>query len=611
MKLSYGRTQEDFKNTFRISLVLLICIFLVLATRIWHLQIYNGEKWFAFSEANRIKLKKIPAIRGRIFDRDQTLIAQSRPAFDLLMVPNKSGDNKNVAIQKIVDLISWDMEEASQAFESEKHPNLNRSFVLKKNLARSEVATIKANLARLAGFSIKTVPTRTYQFPDAASHVLGRMGEIDAKSFETFSEGEKNQYPLGTFWGVSGVEKKYEPALRGKWGMRPVLEDVWGREKELPSTNDLLSVFKEKKAIKGSDIHLTIDLELQILASELLEGKKGALVALDPRSGEILALESKPSFISEYFVRGVDRAYWKSLIENPDKPLYNRAIQSAYPPASTFKAVTAMAGLSEGVIGTEEKVYCPGHYQIGRERKRCWKRRGHGAVDLIQAIAQSCDVYFYEVSKRLGIEKLAMNTRRLGFGQRTGIDFAHEAKGLVPDQAWKTSVYNEKWMGGETLSVGIGQGAMLVTPLQLAVGYAALVNGGVLLKPQILKEMKQPDGKPLTPFQRQEKAKVSLSPSVIEPIRAGLEAVVQKKGGTAFWHANSSLVNIAGKTGTAQVVALSSKKDIKDHAWFIGYAPSDDPEIMVSVIIEHGEHGSSGASPLVKKIIEAYWRGKS
>ncbi|MCB1196988.1 MAG: penicillin-binding protein 2 [Deltaproteobacteria bacterium] len=582
-------------------------VFFVLLFRVWQLQILHGQKWYAFSEENRIKLKTIPAVRGRIFDRNHKMIAESRPSYDLIMVPNKAGKNIDQALLAVSKLIGWNYEEAKKNYTKYKHPNSNRGFSLKKNLSRNEVAIIKANQPRIDGFDVQFIPTRTYIYPGSANHLLGRMGEIDADAYKNLNKEDRQRYGMGMFWGVSGIEKKYELELRGHDGVRPVLEDVWGREQELSSTNDLLSVFKGKKSIAGSDVYLTIDMDLQLLASELLEGKKGSIVALDPRSGEILAMESKPSYISEYFVRGVDAEYWKSLIDNADKPLFDRSVQAIYPPASTFKVVSAFASLMEKITTPEETVFCPGYYRLGREVKRCWKRSGHGYMNLSDAIKHSCDVYFYEMSKRLGIENLAKYARAFGLGSKTDIDFARESSGLVPDQAWKQKTYGQPWVGGETLSVGIGQGAILTTPLQMAVVYATLINGGRVLQPQVLKGISSPDEIIEKGFQRKEKAVIEYPDEVMQPILDGMQRVVQEVGGTAYWYANSRIVPVAGKTGTAQVVSLKSDKDIKDHAWFVGYAPSEDPEIVVAVIVENGEHGSSGASPLARHIIEKYF----
>lgn len=611
MKLSYGKSQDDFRRPFHISSAILLILFAVLVFRLWHLQILNGQKWFAFSEENRITLKTIPAVRGRIFDRDQTLIAESKPAYDLMMTPNKTSPDVESSLASISALIDWDLEAAQKSYDKNRHPNLNRSFALKKNLSRDEVATIQANRPRLDGFDVEVVPTRTYVYPGSANHLLGRMGEIGKEDLEEINQEQPGRYRLGDFWGVSGIEQRYEKHLRGFDGVRPVLEDVWGRSQEVPSTSELLPSFKEKKSIPGSDIYLTIDMELQILASELLDGKKGSIVAMDPRSGEILVMESSPTFIGEYFARGVDNSYWRSLIMDPDKPLYDRSVQALYPPASTFKIVPALAALMEEVTDPKETVFCPGHYRLGREVKRCWKRSGHGYVDLAQAIKYSCDVYFYEMAKRMGIEALAKYSRMLGLGEKTGIDFAKEAKGLVPDDAWKQRVYGEPWVGGETLSVGIGQGALLTTNLQLAVLYSTFINGGTVVVPQVLLGIRNNEGQTHHGFERKERKTTPLDADKLEPIMDGLRRVVQEKGGTAYWYANSKKIPIAGKTGTAQVVALDSGLDIKDHAWFVGYAPSEAPQIVVSVIVEHGDSGSVAASPLVKHILEKHFESET
>jgi penicillin-binding protein 2 len=606
MKLSVGRTQDDFRRAFRTSSILMISVFVVLTIRVWHLQILNGEKWLSFSQANQIKLKILPALRGTILDRNGEIIAETQPAYDLLMTPNRTKPTIEQALSDVAKLLNWSDNEILTLYEANRSGNLNRPFVLKKNISREEVAILKTHQTRFPGFDVEVVPVRTYQDPEVASHLLGRLGEISAGKLKKFQEEGELRYRQGNYIGVSGIESKYETYLRGDDGVLPVVEDVWGRQKAIQSDDTLLPDFSEKKPVPGHTLTLTIDWPLQKLATELLKGKKGSLVAMDPRSGEILAIESQPSFSSQAFVRGSADEYWKTLTSDPEKPLYNRAAQAVYPPASTFKAFTALAALSEGIMSPDEKIYCPGYYRIGREVKRCWKRVGHGEMNVVDAIKHSCDVYFYEAGKRLGIEVIAMYAKKMGLGSRTGIDYIRDSAGLVPTPDWKQRVYGQPWVKGETLSVAIGQGALLTTSLQMARSYATLINGGFVLEPSVLLKVENAEKEIVENFERKEQSTVALDEQAVALVREGLERVVQEKGGTAYWYAKSKVVPIAGKTGTAQVVSLKSGLDIKDHAWFVGYAPADDPEVVVSVIVEHGEHGSSGAAPLVKAIIEQY-----
>jgi penicillin-binding protein 2 len=373
-----------------------------------------------------------------------------------------------------------------------------------------------------------------------------------------------------------------------------------------------LPSFQARPDKEGLDLVLAMDLDLQIIAEKMLEGKRGSVIAMDPRSGEILAMTSSPTYEPEKFVRGVDSTYWRKVIFDPEKPLYNRSIQGVYPPASTFKAIMVAAILGEDIAPPSQRVFCPGWYRVGREVKKCWKLDGHGYVDMKRAVQVSCDCYFYEMGRKLGVDRIAKYSRMFGLGEKTGFPLKPgEEKGLVPDQEWKKRVYKQPWVEGETLSVAIGQGAMSTTPLQMAVAYAAIANGGLLVKPYPALRTQTYDGKVVQTFSPPEPGKLDVSKEDLEEVTKGLSAVVNEPGGTAFWTVRSKLTKIAGKTGTAQVVGRKSLRRIKNHAWFIGYAPEEDPEILVSVVIEEGEHGSSAAGPVAKAIIDQYMTEKN
>jgi penicillin-binding protein 2 len=413
----------------------------------------------------------------------------------------------------------------------------------------------------------------------------------------------------GDFIGKFGAEKAYENYLSGTRG---------GRQVEVNANGQVVRVLKTVAAKPGQNIYLTIDHALQKKAESLLRGVAGAAVAMEPGSGRILALASSPSFDQNFFASGMSHEQWDTLISNPFRPMENKAIQGEYPPGSTYKIITALAGLEEGVIDEDTEVFCPGFYRFGNRTYRCWKRGGHGRVKLHKAITESCDVYFYKVGELLGVDRLAWYAKASGLGAPTGINLDKEAKGLIPTAAWKKRRTGVPWQRGETLSVAIGQGFNLATPLQMVGMTAAIANGGTRYKPIILEAIKTPDGRILHQSQPQVIGKVPVSESTLELVKAGLWAVLNSDRGTARGSRLAD-IEISGKTGTSQVI--SRKKDdtrpeaerpahLRPHAWFVAYAPSENPEIAVAVLVEHGEHGSSAAAPVARELIKIYLRTK-
>ena len=609
MRVSQSKTQDEYRRQFFYISLVVVFSFLILAMRLWYLQIMNGEKWLRFAESNRIEAKRIPAIRGRILDRNGKVIADAKPSYDLKVIPDQLKPSVEDEMGVIQQMLHWNQEDTQKVIAKLKYQNLHDPYTIKRDMTRDEIAIIMANQYRLSGVRISVIPTRKYLYGSLGSHLLGYLGEIGKRDLETMKEQDEDQYGLGEFWGMSGIEKIYESDLKGLDGIEPVIEDVWGREVRVDSVGGLLPSFQARPEKEGQDVVLTVDLDLQQIAENELKDKRGSVVVLDPRSGEVLAMTSSPTYEPEKFARGVESSYWRSVLNDPEKPLYNRSIQGVYPPASTFKAIMATAILEEK-LNPNEKVYCPGFYRIGREIKHCWKHDGHGYVNLQEAIQHSCDVYFYEMGRRLGIDKIAEYAKKFGLGRRTGIPFAGEERGLVPNQEWKRAVYKQPWVEGETLSVAIGQGAISATPIQMAVAYSAIANGGTLVHPIFALRTQDYDGKVLKTFTNEETAKTGISPETLKKVQEGLSSVVNQPGGTAFGTVRSSIVKIAGKTGTAQAVGKRSLAKIKDHGWFVGYAPDDDPEILVAAVVEEGVHGATVAGPIAKKIIEEYFNKK-
>jgi penicillin-binding protein 2 len=409
---------------------------------------------------------------------------------------------------------------------------------------------------------------------------------------------------MGDLIGKYGVEQKWEPFLKGIDGGRQVEVDALGRE---------IKVMRRVESHPGNNAFLTIDLDLQMTCENLLRGKEGVIVAMNPQNGKILAMASHPPFDPSLFAGGINRDDWENLIQNPFHPLQNRAIQGQYAPGSTFKIITAAAGLQEGVISPQETLFCGGSYRFGNRTYRCWKKGGHGHVKLHRALVESCDVFFYQVGQRLGIDTLARYARGFGLGKQTGISLNDEKPGLIPTSAWKKKAYGEAWYGGETLSCAIGQGFILVTPLQLVNVISAIANRGILYRPQIVERIERTNGKVAKSYSPVSTGKIPFSWENLMIIGEGLYGVVNELRGTGRV-ARIRGVTIAGKTGTAQVIRLredmteeeETPYEYRDHAWFVAYAPVEDPLISVVVLVEHGGHGASAAAPLAKKVMEKY-----
>jgi penicillin-binding protein 2 len=434
-----------------------------------------------------------------------------------------------------------------------------------------------------------------------AAHLLGYLGEISSKELES---GRFTHLKMGEYVGKFGVERRFESYLAGERG---------GRQVEVSSSGQVVRTLKTVPPIPGKNLNLTIDLKLQQVAEAALGMDAGAVVAIDPNNGEVLTLASTPAFNQNDFISGLTNQKWQALIHNPQKPMNNKAVQGGYPPGSTYKIVTALAGLEEKVIDANTSFFCPGQFQFGKRTFRCWRRGGHGHVSLKKALAESCDVYFYQVGLKLGVDKLAKYANALGLGKPTGIELANENSGLIPTAAWKKERTGISWQRGETLSIAIGQGFNSTTPLQMAVVTAAVANGGTLHRPTLIKNSeainpgtKLPEDPPNDRF--------PVSQHNLRLVQNGLWEVVNGKRGTARI-AKIPGVEICGKTGTAQVFTRKTQADLKEedlekslrsHAWFVAYAPNQNPQIAVSVLVEHGAHGSSSAAPIAKKVIASY-----
>ncbi len=584
----------------------IICIlfaFTILFTRLFYLQIIEGEEYQRLSANNCIRLRYINAQRGLIFDRNSNLLVDNRPSFDLSIVLK---DVKN--LDETVEYLSLKLGMSKSVLYKKigrgKEKFSYKPVLLKRDIGRDVLAVIKANKHLLSGLKIDIRPLRHYINKQSAAHLLGYLGEIGIKELKS---GKFTDSKIGDLIGKFGIEKSYEKYLKGTRG---------GQQVEVNASGQVVRVLRTVYAHPGHNIFLTIDADLQQQAEKLLVGKAGSIVAMDPSTGEILALASSPTYDQNNFVVGMSHKQWELLISNPHRPMENKVIQAEYPPASIYKIVTAIAGLEENVIDTKTTVYCPGYYRCGDRTFRCWKRGGHGNVDIIQALSESCDVFFYQLGQKLGSERIAIYARLCGLGEVTGIDLANEAKGLVPDPQWKKARYGVSWQTGETLSIAIGQGYNLVTPIQMLVLTAAVGNGGIRYKPVIIKSIVSAEGKKIKDYSRPEPlGRLPVSRETIDIIRRGLWSVVNSSKGTGRI-ARIKNVSVSGKTGTAQVVSRKKNEGdptashLKSHAWFISYAPSENPVIAIVVMIEHGEHGSRAAAPLARDLMDSYLRKK-
>lgn len=596
---------EWFKQRIISVVLIAVAAFVILFARLFYLQLVEGERLRHLSVNNRIRLQDIEPSRGLIFDRNGMRIADNRPAFDIY-ITLKDARPAEKTLEKLAFYTDFPIEELKEKIKKGRGRGAYKPILIRQDISRDTLAAIEVHKFDLPGITVNVKPRRHYLDKNGAAHLIGYLSEISA------NELKSGKYPgsrSGDFIGKFGVEKAHENYLQGKHGGRQVEVDVRGR---------VIRPLKTVAAKPGNNLILALDQKVQARAENRLSGQVGAAVAIEPDTGRILALASSPAYNQNAFVDGMSAKAWRALNSNPDHPMVNKAIQGTYPPASTYKIVTAIAGLEEGVIDQDTLIHCPGWFKLGNRVSRCWKKGGHGKMNVIQAIEQSCDVYFYQVGLKLGIDRLAWHAKACGLGTRTGIRLDREKSGLIPTAAWKKRRYGIPWQQGETLSVAIGQGYNLVTPLQMAVLTAAVANAGTRYRPMILERIETAEGETVFQGAPEVTGRLSMTPTTLALVRRGLFDVVQGEAGTAR-RIRTRGINISGKTGTAQIIALKSEEEeeetevedrFKDHAWFVAYAPSESPQIAVAVIIEHGEHGSSAAAPIAQDMILAYLRGE-
>lgn len=590
-------SEGEFGDFYRRLMILRVGLFLVVALlglRLWHLQIREGPYYRDLSENNRTRQVLMEPARGLIYDRNGVLLANNVPSFSLYVTLEDVKD-REVLIEKLSDLLDLDPAFIRKKLGGKGGKLLPRK--IKDRLTLRDAVLIESHRLDLPGVMVQVESQRNYPGGVTASHLLGYVGEISAEQLEKPEFSDLHQ---GSIVGQYGVEKSFDRHVRGQAGNKRVEVDAHGHEKRA-------EVVEKPQA--GNDLYLTIDVRLQKLAEDLLGQEYGAIVALDPGSGDILAMASRPAFDPNVLSRELTSKQWVEIVQDEGRPLNNRASQGQYPPGSTFKVPMAVAALETKTMAPSSTVYCNGGYQFGNRVFRDWKKTGHGPVNLHAALVHSCDVYFYTVGQRMGIDVMAEFGKEFGLGHGTGVELPSERAGIMPSTSWKQKAKKEPWYPGETISAAIGQGYVTVTPLQMANVMGTVANDGVNYRPRLVRAVMDRMTGNLQELPAVPRGKINAKPETFRIIKEALADVV--KEGTAT-RAKSSLVTIGGKTGTAQVAALrtgpeeSIPKKFRDHAWFIAFAPVESPEIAVAVLVEHMGHGGSAAAPLAKEVIEAY-----
>ncbi len=582
-------------------MAMIVAVLITAALRLYYLQVIEHHQLAELADRNRIRIQRLPALRGLVFDRHHRALVDTRPAFDAVIVP-EDAPNLDATVARLQKLlkqtgISKKITAADEAGRPEYEP-----VIVDGGLDWSQVVALETHQLELPGVSLRITPQRHYLYNSLAAHLLGYVGEVTVKDLNRLPN-----YRMGDDIGKFGLEQSLESTLRGASG---------GQEIEVDSIGRRLRLLREIPERPGNSVVMTIDLDLQQAAEDAIGDRAGALVAIDPNTGYILAMASHPTFNPNLFAGGISSAAWHELITDPNHPLENRATQGIYPPGSTFKVVDAIAGLMDHTLTPDTSYYCPGGLWFGHREYRCWRSQGHGHLTLHRAIVESCDVYFYDVGQRLGVDRIAAWAHALGLGRKSGIDLKHERSGTIPSNEWKERRLHQRWYPAETLSVAIGQGYVSVTPLQMADLAAEVANGGTLYKPQFVKEVDALNGDVVKTFPPVVERRTHIDPAVLAVVRDAMADVVNAPDGTAHKAKLDGIV-VAGKTGTAQVVkeaagvrtketALPSK--YRDHGWFIAFAPLDHPKIAIACVIEHSGHGGSSAAPVVKAVMQRYFQ---
>lgn len=597
------RENQAFLTRAIIAGLVVLFAVLLITWRMVQLQIFEHQHFTTLSRENRVKVLPLPPTRGLIYDRNGVLLAQNRPAYSLEITPEQV-DGLERTLTELAEVIEIGEEDLERFWKLKKRKRRFDSVPVRVNLSVDETAKFAVHRHRFPGVDIKAQLLRHYPHDVKTTHVLGYVGRVSQRDLERI---DASNYAGTSHIGKIGVEKTYESALHGAVGLEQVEVNAAGRH---------VRTLSQTPPQPGVDVHLHIDIGLQEVAMKAFAEHNGAAVAINPQNGGVLAFVSQPGYDPNLFVEGISRTNYKALQEDDSRPLYNRALRGQYPPGSTVKPFMGLTGLERNAVQYDSSVYCPGFYQLPgvSHRYRDWKKTGHGPMDLESSIVQSCDVFFYKLAHDLGVDTLNEYLSQFGFGRRTGIDLTGESGGLLPSRAWKKRARRQPWYPGETLIMGIGQGYFLSTPLQLAAATAAIANNGTFHTPRVVDYLRSRDSGEITPIPPHT-AEIPIGRwQNWEDVRNAMVEVVEGARGTAK-RIRSEHYRIAGKTGTAQVFTVAQdaeydeetlEKKLRDHALFIAYAPVEDPQIAVAVIVENGGHGGAVAAPIARAIMDAH-----
>ncbi len=600
------RESELFRRRTIVALIVVVLMVSAIVARLVYLQVVSHHHFTTQADENRVTVVPVPPTRGLIFDRRGRVLAENLPAFSLELIPERVVD-LDATINELSRYVDVSANDIQRFYDQLQRKRRHDKIALRSQLSEAEVARFSVNRHRFPGVEINARLLRSYPYGELAVHTLGYVGQINENDLNRV---DQSNYSATDYIGKIGVEKFYEPLLHGQIGFQRVETNAEGR---------VIDVLDGTAPVPGKNLHLTIDAELQRIAEAILGEQRGAIVAIEPASGNLLAMVSKPSYDPNLFVKGIDHKTYNALNKDIDHPLFNRILRGTYPPGSTVKPIIALAALEHNKIGADTSIFCPGWYSLEGDdhRYRDWKRWGHGHTDMEKAVAESCDVYFYEIAFRLGIDSMHEYMTKFGFGSTTNVDISDELSGIMPSREWKRKARGLAWFPGETLITGIGQGFMTATPLQLARATAAIANRGRLVSPRVVRAVSE-NGEELTrlsPLDSTQEQITLKNDKHWKNVVASMKAVVHGATGTARAIGIDSPFTIAGKTGTAQVFTIKQDEDyeedeieerLRDHALFIGFAPIEDPQIAVAVVVENGGSGSSTAAPIAHQVIHQY-----
>ncbi|WP_428399224.1 penicillin-binding protein 2 [Marinobacter salarius] len=594
-----------FQRRAFVMLLLVFVLLGVLIARMYQLQVVEHDIYTTLSDKNRVQVQSVAPPRGLVYDRNDVLLAENRPVFSVTLVPERVGDMEQTLakLQGILSISEEDMERFQRRLLEPRRPF--QELPLRYDLNEQEIARLAVHRHELPGVEVSAELVRYYPHSTLTAHALGYVGRINRQELQRI---DPVNYAGTNYIGKSGVERFYEELLHGQVGYQHVETNARGRT---------LRVLERENPVPGEDVQLHMDLRLQRLAHDLLDGRRGAIIAIEPSTGGILALASVPGFDANLFVTGIGVEAYRSLSSSVDKPLFNRALRGQYPPGSTLKPMLAIAALDSNAVTRDKTIWDPGYYQLnsGGRRWRDWKRGGHGWVDLKSAVAQSCDIYFYEAAVTMGVDTMHKYLSDFGFGEDATLDVAGALSGLLPSSDWKRAIHSEPWYPGDSVNLGIGQGFMLATPLQLATATSVIANRGHWAEPRLLKDIKGDQSiDEVLPTGTHQSIELE-NPDDWEFVVESMAEVMHGSKGTARGAARGAPYRMAGKTGTAQVFSLAEDEEydeeeirerLRDHALFVGFAPVEDPKIAVAVIVENGGSGSGTAAPVARAMFDAW-----